>query len=651
MCGIAAIVNVQSGKPLRDVQEILHSMVQVMKYRGPNARGVFVDEQLGGMGHARLSIISVDESSNQPFHSSTKNCCISFNGEIYNYLELRKELETEFGFKFRTNSDTEVLLAAYEIWGDECVQRFNGMWAFVIFDFKRRRVFCSRDRFGVKPFLYAQTGNNLYIGSEAKAILIADDRFRKPNYKALSLLLRASIGGQNLETCFEGISRLPPAHNLVVENGQIGIKRYWDFPRLGQNAREISLEEASEELGHLLRDAIRLRLRSDVPVGFTLSGGLDSSAIVALAGEIGFSGLKAYTATYRHDHYVPDESAMARTIAKSTGMELIPVELLASDLLPLMTRSNFHLEAPHAAMPILPYWKIMERAKEDVTVLLEGQGADELLGGYTSALVWPAVKDCLRSVRIRDAFQFMHHGLRGHYGSSGLSFLLMMCRTQLDIPGLHTLFRTARGDESVYQGPLRSETSDRLRVRKQRSSGDHVNDTLQLQHENGLVNLLQYGDAIPMAHSIEGRLPFMDYRLVEFVCRLPGRFKLRHGYSKYLLRESMKNILPTSLTTDRYKRGFDTPVGKWFEEQSDEIVKPVLLSKACRDRGLFDLDRIQSLMKSHQSGRVDFTSQIYRWTVTELWFQQFMDKRQEVEDAQPGTQLSYGLSGNSKIIG
>lgn len=233
----------------------------------------------------------------------------------------------------------------------------------------------------------------------------------------------------------------------------------------------------------------------------------------------------------------------------------------------------------------------------------------------------------MNSAELGGAAKFLGHSLRGHYGSSGLSALLMMCRTNLPMPGLHRLFRAARGDEGVYRGPLRLQRDDQYQVRDYRFAGDHVNSLLQQQHENGLVNLLQYGDAITMAHSIEGRLPFMDYRLVEFASSLPGRYKLRDGFSKAVFRQAMQNRLPQSLLTDRKKRGFDTPIAKWFEEQSRDIVEPILFSKACRERGLFDLRKIRKLLQKHQQGAVNLVSQIYRWTVTELWFQQFIDNR------------------------
>jgi asparagine synthase (glutamine-hydrolysing) len=623
MCGIASIINLEFGNQLDNVSERIAGMVEVMRYRGPDAKGTFIDKTLGALGHARLSIIATSAESDQPFHATHGRTCIVFNGEIYNYIELKKELETQFGVQFRTKSDTEVLLAAYDVWGDECVSRFNGMWAFVIFDFAKKRVFCSRDRFGVKPFLYAVDSKHVYVGSEAKAILHAKPAFRKPNFRALSLLLRASVGGENLETCFEGVLRLAPGHNLIVENGKIQIKRYWDYPNPDEvNASAFSYDEGAEKLLGLLQDAIRLRLRSDVPVGFTLSGGIDSSAIVMLAGSMNSDRFKAYTATYEHPNYRSDESKTATAIAKKAGLEHIPVLLTAEDLLPIMSKMVHHLESPHAAMPIIPYWKIMERASKDIKVVLEGQGADELLGGYASTIAFPAFIDGLLQGRFHDCFGVMKHGLKGSYGSPAINFFAMMIRSML--PVLHRSFRILRGDESVYQNELAQDNCDRPAHNNWKNL-DRVNATLRRQHENGLVNLLQYGDAIPMAHSIEGRLPFMDYRIVEFVMKLPGHYKFRNAFSKSILRKSLDGILPNEMLASREKRGFDSPVGVWFAESLEKTIKPILFSQACKQRGIFDTNRIDKLLEKHRSGSRELTSQIFRWTATELWFQEFID--------------------------
>jgi asparagine synthase (glutamine-hydrolysing) len=625
MCGIAAIISLKTGQGISPESERqCLRMAEAMRYRGPNAVGSYLHAPLGALGHARLSIIDLSDSANQPFVSSTGRSVIAFNGEIYNYLELREELEREHRYPFRTKSDTEVLLAAYEIWGESCVSRFNGMWAFVIFDLAQQTVFCSRDRFGVKPFLYAKQSDRLIIASEAKAILEIAPEFRKPNFTALSLVLRASIGGQNYETCFEGINRLPPAHNLSIFDGKIKTNRYWDYPCEGQS----SLDESSavDQFRALLTDSIKLRMRSDAPIGLTLSGGLDSSAITRIASENSSKVLKAYTAGYNHPNYQEDETALASIVASRCNVELVHINTTADDILPGIQKLVFHLESPHAATPIISYLKIMERAKEDVDVLIEGQGADELLGGYTDSIAYPVLRELLSRGDFSGISRTLRLGLSGKFGQPGLSFAAMLLRTSLRVPGLHYAYRTRRGDEAVYTGELRSETADNWQTRSfPVISGNHLRSALKSQHENVLVNLLQYGDAIPMAYSIEGRLPFMDYRLVEFAYQLPSDLLFRNGHTKYIVRRAMTDQLPAEVVWNKQKRGFDAPIAEWFRDRQDEIVKPILLSPECRQRGLFDSRRMERLLQRHKARKVDVSSQIFRWLATELWFREFID--------------------------
>lgn len=625
MCGISAIISLPLGNSLPPSTEgECLRMANTMRYRGPNATGTFFSPKTGALGHARLSIIDLSDAANQPFLSTTGRSAIVFNGEIYNYIELRAELEKDYRYPFRTNSDTEVLLAAYETWGAACVSRFNGMWAFVIFNLEEQTVFCSRDRFGVKPFLYAQQPGRLLIASEAKAILEVAPEFRRPNFSALSLVLRASIGGQNYETCFEGIRRLPPAHNLSVSGGKTEVSRYWDYPNIRQSS--FDEESAVEQFRTLLTDSIKLRMRSDAPIGLTLSGGLDSSAITSIASENTGQRLRAYTAGYNHANYREDETAAASLVASGSNVELIRVNTTADDILPGIEKLVFHLESPHAATPIISYLKIMERAKQDVDVLIEGQGADELLGGYTDTIAYPVIREFFGKGDFAGISRVLWLGLSGQFGRPGFDFALMLLRTSLRIPGLHHAYRSRRGDEAVYTGELRAETIDNWQNRSfPVTDGDHLRSALKTQHENGLVSLLQYGDAIPMAHSIEGRLPFMDYRLVEFACELRSDLLFQNGHTKYILRRAMSDKLPAEVAWNKRKRGFDAPIAEWFRDREDEIVKPILLSPECRRRGVFHTRQMERLLQRHKDRKVDVSSQIFRWLATELWFRKFID--------------------------
>jgi asparagine synthase (glutamine-hydrolysing) len=615
MCGIAGIINLsQESAPISN-QELL-AMVAAIRHRGPNATGYNLLPGGSGVGHVRLSIIDLDPASNQPFVSDDGNLVLVFNGEIFNYLELRTDL-AKSGHHFRTQSDTEVLLHAYQEWGKDCVNRFNGMWAFSIFDKRDRSVFCSRDRFGIKPFVYGIYRDRFYFASEGKAILAVQPHFRQPNYNALSLLLRSSISGRNPETCFKGLLRLPPAHNLTIRGDQYTIERYWDYP---VDPLDISYDSACEYFQELLTDSIKIRLRSDVPIGLTLSGGLDSSAIACLTRKNTTAKLKTYTASYLN-HPQWDESEKATRLANQLGFTPNRVPLVRSEVVDNIRKAIFHLETPHHSIAILPYWNIIKRARQDVTVLLEGQGADELLGGYVSVTSLNALKADIMCFRPLEATRRLRAGLSGQLGFSGRRFAMDLCRSAF--PPLHDVYRCWRGDEQVYLKELRGGPS-RIPVRKTKSGYDAITENLMQQHKEGLLDLLHYGDAIPMAHGLESRLPFMDYRLVEFCFRLPGNYKLKNGLGKALLRDSSRGIVPDYILNDNRKLGFVSPIAEWIREDRD-IVDSVLNSASCRQRGLLDVPRSRRLIDQHVSGKINIFSNIYRWMMTEIWFQEFID--------------------------
>lgn len=617
MCGIAGIIRISpKAKPV--TTEELDAMKAGIAHRGPDGQDIQILQDGSGFCHTRLSVIDLDERSKQPFSSQDGKYVMVYNGEIFNYVELRSELE-KLGCQFRTESDTEVLLQAYIQWGSDCVNRLNGMWAFVIFDSVNHTVFGSRDRFGIKPFVYGIDQDRLYFASEAKAILAVAPRFRKPNFDSLSLLLRSSISGYNAETCFVGLSRLKPAHNLLIKDGEVSIPRYWDYPSV--NPEYSDYEQACSRLRDLLSDAIRLRLRSDVPIGLTLSGGVDSSVIACMTKNYTDSRLHTYTASFQSSDDL-DESEKAKRLASSLGFKSSSVGLVRADVERIMRSSIYHLETPHHSVAILPYWNIAQNAQKNVTVLLEGQGADEMLGGYLSFTTMSALRDDINNIRCWEALKRIGAGLSGELGFSRNRFAMDLVRSLF--PGLHDTYRKLRGDEAVYIQQLRNRPSRTNERKLPASQKDPINRTLIHQHERGLVNLLQYGDAISMAHGLESRLPFMDHRLVEFSFQLPGSFKLRNGWGKAILRDATRDILPDYVVNDKRKLGFPAPLAEWFKSDID-IARDVLLSKQCRERGVFDTKRIEKLLDAHVAGKVNLFSNIYRWMMTEIWFQTFID--------------------------
>lgn len=614
MCGIAGVFQLQSTDPID--RSRLDAMATALHHRGPDARGVAT---YGGAGlvHTRLSIIDLSSHSNQPFESEDGRFSISYNGEIFNFVELRKDLEA-LGHRFRTPGDTEVLLHAYEEWGGECVTRLNGMWAFAILDRRRDELFCSRDRFGIKPFVYSLSPKRFTFASETKALLAFDPALARPDYSSLSMILRSASGYRMEETCFEGIKRLPPAHNMLVRRDSVEIRRYWDYPT--ETDHSIGFDEASEELRALLRDAVRIRMRSDVPVGSTLSSGVDSSAVVCMVRDVFKEGHHdTFTASYPGEAF--DESERAARLALDLGMSPHRVPAIPGDFLECLERCVWHLEGPIRSPAVLPLWNIHRLARTRVTVVLEGQGADELLAGYPHPSFVPAIRQLVRSGRATQAAR----ELRRQIGTLGIKPVALFGARAL-FPWAQGVFTRMRGDSLVYAGALAAAKPQPTgRIQAAPPMDDLLNHELRSQHEGGLVNLLHYGDAISMAHSLESRLPFMDYRLVEFAFRLPGHFKLRDGYGKAVLRKAIENDVPHDIVWKRSKLAFRTPVARWFRERPEETVYPVLKSERCRKRGLFDPRALDAALEKHRSGRVDLSHIIYRWLMTELWFQRFID--------------------------
>lgn len=627
LCGIAGIFCQR--QPNGSLEDSVRRMTSVLKHRGPDAIGHYCENRIA-LGHTRLAIIDLTAESNQPFFSDDGRYVLVFNGEIFNYLELRDDLQSE-GVSFRTKSDTEVLLKSYVHWGPGATKRFHGMWAFAIYDRRDEVLFCSRDRFGIKPFNYAVGDGVFAFASEVKSLLEWDPRLRSPNFSALSLLLRKSISGSNQETCFENVLRLPPACNLTVSVHGQQLSRYWDYPV--DFRREITMEEAAEEIKYLLSNSVQLRLRSDVPIGITLSSGLDSSSIAALARRHSSASFVTYTANYRIDN---DEAPIALELSRSLQMlpRLISVE--PEDVLGTLRNLIWHLETPHASPAVIPYWHIMEAVAKETTVVLEGQGADELFAGYTLNAFPLALWDRLSTFRWNEAareFVKMGRTMSRHKYVGNLWFVGWLIRSMF--PYLHVPFRHFRGDESVYGDLLQGAQVAKDRAKVPSGNSDALNRYLCDSMQTVLVDLLHYGDAISMAHSVESRLPFLDYQLVEFAASLPGSLKLTNGYGKEVVRRAVEDYVPAHVVRNPIKLGFPTPINAWFRDNPKETIYPVLDSPECRRRGVFNHRQMMRMVDRHVKGQVNIFSLIFRWITTELWFQEFIDKRPYVAHSTP----------------
>jgi asparagine synthase (glutamine-hydrolysing) len=626
MCGIAGIFNLTSNIPVSN-QELLR-MNQAQRHRGPDASGTFLQNNIG-LAHVRLASIDVASHSDQPFHYEDAGLVVCFNGEIYNYIEVRKSL-VQHGYRFQTDSDTEVLVKAYAEWGEDMLSRLNGMWAFAIFDKAKNKLFCSRDRFGIKPFNYSTTNGRFIFASEIKALLAIEPSLAQPDYSALSLVLKKSIGAQNINTCFEQVSRLPPGHQLVVQDGKLDMKRYWSFP---EDTLDITYDEAVEQLAELLEDSVHLCMRSDVPVGVALSSGLDSSSIAQLAQQGSNKHLNTFTSVYEDQHH--SEFPAAKALAESLGLIPNAVPFHADNFIPHLSKVVYHLESPHSSPATLPYWEIARTSSQKVKVLIEGQGADELMAGYVNNCLSSAIFDLCRQRQFKQALNelrtvYQTSKIEKSYGVIGPLYYAQMFVRSI-FPWTHGIYRHIRGDEQVYQGELKRTAVPHLALAADGNTKERLNSTLKNQMSSGLINLLHYGDAISMAFGLESRVPFLDYRLVEFCFRLPGSFKYRNGFGKAILRDAMRSNLPSSIVDTRNKFGFTVPYAQWFRDHPEQTIENILFSQRCRERGLFEPTKMRKFIDAHLYKNKNHASQIFRWIMTELWFQRFIDSRPDIE--------------------
>jgi asparagine synthase (glutamine-hydrolysing) len=628
MCGILGIYNLQH----KDIfhQQNFESALLTMVHRGPDAHRVNVFNMDAILGHVRLSIIDLSEENAQPFQVDNR-FWIVYNGEIYNYLELKTELIAA-GYLFRTSGDTEVVLRAYQYWGAECVSKFNGMWAFAIYDKVDQKLFCSRDRFGIKPFYYAIINGQLIFSSEIKGIISYFPQLKTPNYNIISNYCRKSIGAQTEQTWFENILRLEPAFNMFIDSNGIKKYRYWDYPRKVDN--QITISVAVETYRQILTDSLKLRMRSDVPVGFTLSSGIDSSSIVCLLkGQ--FSGNKnTYTAAFSNLPFHRLEKQNFRENITINEPELVKKLTAELDLTPYIIDIKYDnytddlkkiihfLESGHGSPAIFPLSQILKEAKNDVTVVLEGQGADELLGGYINDAFPVYFLELLKKFRLVTALQ----ELKAFAKVYSLKIAFMLYVRQSNFNFIKKLYYKISGIEAFYDGKLKHYTELNDYPIEPEGFDDRLNEHLYKAHTGGLVSLLHYGDAISMSYSMESRQPFMDYRLIEFVFTLPSRFKLHQGMGKYLHRLAMQGIVPDYIINNPIKFGFDSPLSEMFLREGENSAMAILLSDKCIKRGLFCKQALIKAFKEQKSGKKDHSRFLFRMLNVELWFREFIDE-------------------------
>jgi asparagine synthase (glutamine-hydrolysing) len=625
MCGIAGLSHLQH-EPVPGLSRKLAVMNHLQRHRGPDGEAVWQHPRGStGFAHRRLSIIDLN-TGDQPMSDDSGNW-ITYNGEIYNYIELRDEIGRE---QFKTASDTEVILRAYQKWGEDCVNHLRGMFAFALWDEARQTLFCARDRFGIKPFYYTTVNQVFYFASETKTILPFIERI-ETNLEAFKeyLTFQFCLSGRTL---FKDIHELMPGHTLSIRNGQIRIRRYWEvFYNLDFSHTAKYFEE---QLQAMLADSVRLHLRSDVPLGAYVSGGLDSSIVASLARSqssrefMGFTGKFSFSEDY-------DESRYARALAASSDFELQEVDITAGDFIENISKVIYHLDYPVAGPGSFPQYMVSQLAGRSRKVVLGGQGGDEIFGGYTRYLI-AYFEQCIKSA-IDGTMN------NGNFVVTYESIIPNLTALRNYKPLLQEFWREGMFEEmdKRYFRLINRAPELRDEVRWEMLNGYSPFEALRpifngnnvgkesyfdlmthFDFKTLLPALLQVEDRVSMAHGIESRVPFLDHPLIEMVATIPSDIKFKDGTMKRILKDAMRSALPEVIVERKDKMGFPTPLNEWIRGEANEYVRDILTSQKALSRELIDNRKVvEGLDNEPKFGR-----KIWGLLSLELWQQEFHDK-------------------------
>jgi asparagine synthase (glutamine-hydrolysing) len=628
MCGIAGIVAADRLAPGDDGRAV--AMRDVMSYRGPDGAGLHADAQ-AVLAHRRLSIIDL-AGGHQPLSNENGAVWITYNGEIYNHRDVRAQLEAA-GHIYRTRTDTETIVHAYEEWGDDCVHRFRGMFAFAVWDAGARRLLLARDRLGVKPLYWARAGNRLLFASEIKGILESGLITARPNHAVLSEVL-ATRGTSGVDTLFEGIYKLLPGHRLIFENGRVRTERYWEVPLDGPDPELEGVGDAEliARFRSLLQESVRLRLMADVPLGMFLSGGIDSSAVAALMAREIDRPIETFSVAFADRRF--SELEYARAVARAIGANAHEIVIDDNDFFAALPRLIWHEDEPIAHASSVPLHFVSALARQHVTVVLTGEGSDELLAGYgkypRALLNWRAggVYERVVPAAVRATVASIVPLLPGQAGRYARRSFLAMPRQPAamfldNFAGVPLqLQRELMTPSALVGGDPYSPSL--AYFRQVNGASGMLGRLLHTDIKTYLVELLMKQDQMSMSASIESRVPFLDHVLVEFAARLPDRLKLRGFTTKRILREALRGLLPDEILT-RKKMGFPVPFGDWTRGRWHTAVRDVLLDRRTCERGLINPAAVERLLDSHRDGHVSGGDAIWALMNLELWYRTFID--------------------------
>lgn len=630
MCGIVGLISTEKDKLFLKTR--LEIMKDLISHRGPDGEGTWLEQDANiCLGHRRLAIIDIGHG-HQPLQSQDGDLVIVFNGEIYNYIELREELIKK-GHPIISDSDTEVLIYAYREWGDDCLKHLLGMFAFAIWDRKKKRLFCARDRIGIKPFYYFWDRKNFAFSSEIKSILASSFVKAEPNPQGLQdyITFQFCLGDK---TMFKDIYKLEPGWFMVVQYGNeeltINTSQYWD---LNYSTDTVHDEKwFSNKLLELLENSVAIHLRSDVPLGAHLSGGLDSSTVASLATRVLSNGkISTFTGAFSDD-IIYDETRYAKSVANSIAAEYNEVYIEGNEFPDIFPKLIYYMDEPAAGPGLVPQYYVSKLASEKVKVVLGGQGGDEVFIGYARYLIACLEKCILDS--INGSFAQVDLNLN--------SITKNLTTLQSYVPMLKAFWKNGlfeTWDKRYFQLMDRREGSIDLYSDQlfntdyssfqsfckifNRSGISSITDKMSYFDIKGsLPALLQVEDRTSMATSIESRVPLLDHRILEFMATVPEHIKFKNGDTKHLFKSAIKQILPKEIYERKDKMGFPTPFEKWIRNEAREFVSDTLLSNSARQRGIYDIQELErAISNESQFGRV-----VWGLLSLEIWYKTFIDK-------------------------
>lgn len=631
MCGIAGWINLKQSDTKDHTEAVLHSMCETILHRGPNSEGLWLDDTVA-LGMRRLSIIDL-HTGDQPVFSEDKTVIVMMNGELYNYREVRSDLEKK-GHKFITKSDTEILPHLYEEYGEDLVDHLNGMYAFSLWDTRKKKLIIARDRFGEKPLYYGVFDGKLLYASEPKAILAHPSVKPELNLDALRHYLSYDYVPAP-HSIYKGISKLPAAHVMTVENGEIKTRRYWNLT-FAKNGNIPSFDRAASELRELLSDAVRMRLVADVPLGVLLSGGVDSSTIAAFSAQHATETVKTFSIGFTEDSF--DETKYARQVAAHLGTDHHEEILSVAKAAELISDIGGWLDEPLSDGSLIPTYLLARFVRKHVTVALGGDGGDELFAGYPMyyahkvAKLYSSVPGFVRSGLIEPVVRSLP------VSTKNLSFEYKAKRfvraSKYDtITRHHSWFGSFTLDEQKQlltedaltgsSGDIYADAKEMLKI----CDADSEIEQMQYLDMNFYMaeDILTKVDRASMAVSLETRAPFLDPRVGQFAASLPLDYKLRGSKGKHILKKSVEGLLPANIL-HRSKKGFGIPIAEWLKTLLKPLMHEMLSPELLKDQGLFESDYVQKLIAEHEKGVASHHKQLWTLLVFQLWQQNFLRK-------------------------